>query len=148
MVKTDYGSEVFLKGFNCAQAVFSSFSETYGIDTVTACKIAGGLGSGARSAELCGAVSGSVLVIGLKYGQGIFADIDMKQICNAETEEFVRRFFDVNGDVVYRNLLKCDINTTEGRDNAIAKELFTTKCKDLVVAAISILVDMGYSSNL
>ena len=142
--KTDYGAEVFLSGFNCAQAVFSSFSEKYGLDIEMACKIAGGLGSGARSAELCGAVSGAVLSVGLKYGQGIVDDTAAKQKCNNETEEFMRRFRAVNGNIVCRRLLGCDITTTAGREDAVKKELFTTKCKDLVVSAISILVDMGY----
>ena len=144
MIKTDYGAKVFLNGFNCAQAVFSSFSEDYGLDTISACRIAGGLGSGARAAELCGAVSGAVLVIGLKYGQGAVDDTDAKQKCNNETEEFMRRFRAVNGNIVCRNLLECDITTTTGRENAVKKELFTTRCKDLVVSAISILIDMGY----
>ena len=144
MTKTDYGADIFLKGFNCAQAVFSSFSEDYGLDTVNACKIAGGLGSGARAAELCGAVSGAVLVIGLKYGQGTAAEADMKLKCDAETENFMCRFRAANGNIICRNLLECDITTTEGQENAVTKGLFTTKCKDLVVSAIGILVDMGY----
>ena len=144
MTKTEYGANVFQNGFNCAQAVFSSFSADYNLDVVTACKIAGGLGSGARVAELCGAVSGAVLVIGLKYGQGTIADTDMKSKCNAETGEFMRRFRELNGDVVCRRLLKCDISTKEGRETATEKELFKTKCKDLVISAIGILIEMGY----
>jgi len=144
MIKIEYGSEVFQSGFNCAQAVFSSFSEDYGLDAATACKIAGGLGSGARMAELCGAVSGAVLVIGLKHGQGTSDEADMKPKCNAQTEEFMRRFRAANGDIVCRNLLKCNIATKEGRETATDKGLFRTRCKDLVVSAIEILEDMGY----
>ena len=144
MIKTEYGAEVFQSGFNCAQAVFSSFSEDYGLETAMACKIAGGLGSGARMAELCGAVSGAVLVIGLKHGQGTSAEADMKLKCNVETEEFMRRFRAANGDIVCRNLLKCDIATKDGREIAVDKGLFRTICKGLVVSAIKILIDMGY----
>jgi C_GCAxxG_C_C family probable redox protein len=144
MTKTDYGADVFLNGFNCAQAVFSSFCEDYGLDAMTARKIASGLGSGARVAEMCGAVSGAVLVIGLKYGQKTAADVDMKLKCNAETEEFMRRYRVANGHIVCRNLLGCDIMTETGLECAIEKKLFTTKCKDLVVSAIEILIDMGY----
>ena len=144
MQKTDYGANAFLNGFFCAQAVFSSFSEDYGLDVVTARKIAGGLGSGARAAELCGAVSGAVLVIGLKYGHGTADDAKMREKCSAETEEFVRRFREANGNIVCRDLLECDISTKEGMENARGKNLFRTKCKDLVVSAIQILIDMGY----
>ena len=144
MLKTEYGADSFLNGLNCAQAVFSSFSKDYGLDTVMACKIAGGLGSGARVAELCGAVSGAVLVIGLKYGPKTTADVDLKQKCNSETKEFMRRFRAANGNIVCRNLLSCNIATKDGRETAVTKDLFKTKCKDLVVSAIGILTDMGY----
>ena len=144
MTKSDYGADIFLSGFNCAQAVFSSFSEDYGLDAEPARKIAGGLGGGARAAELCGAVSGAVLVIGLKYGQETADDVDTKLKCYTEAEEFIRRFRAANGNIVCRSLLDCDITTTEGREAAIAKGLFATKCKDLVVSAIEILMDMGY----
>jgi C_GCAxxG_C_C family probable redox protein len=144
MQKTDFGANAFLNGFYCSQAVFSSFSEDYGLDVVTSRKIAGGLGSGARAAELCGAVSGAVLVIGLRYGHGTADDADARQKCNAETEEFVTRFRTANGHIVCRNLLECDISTAEGMENAREQNLFRAKCKDLVVSAIQILVDMGY----
>ena len=144
MTKSEYSAQVFQSGFNCAQAVFSAFSEDYGLEHKTACRIAGGLGSGARVAELCGAVSGAVLVIGLKHGQGRADDADMKQKCNDQTEEFMRRFRTLNKSVVCRNLLDCDISTKEGRENAVDKGLFGTKCKELVVSAVEILLDMGY----
>jgi len=61
-------ADIFNGGHNCAQAVLGAFCEEYGLDTDTALRIARGLGSGVRNAEICGAVSGAVLVIGLKYG--------------------------------------------------------------------------------
>ena len=144
MLKTEQGAYIFLKGANCAQAVFSSFASDYGLGTETACQIAGGLGSGARNAELCGAVSGAALVIGLKYGAKTADDTGSKQKCNAETEEFTRRFRAANGNIVCRHLLNSDISTPEGRANAVEQRLFVTKCKDLVVSAVSILTEMGY----
>ena len=143
-MKTEYGAETFLGGFNCAQAVFSSFSEEYGLGAATALKIAGGLGSGARKGELCGAVSGAVLVIGLKHGQQTKEDTGAKQKCAEETEEFMRRFLSANGSIVCRDLLECDVSTLEGREKALAKKLFATRCKGFVVSAIEILEDMGY----
>jgi len=67
-MKSQYAVELFRKGFLCSQAVLASFCDSYGLDRNSALKIACGLGSGMRCAEICGAVSGAVLVIGLKYG--------------------------------------------------------------------------------
>jgi len=128
---------MFLGAYNCSQAVLSAFCENYGMDTETAIKIACGLGSGCRSADICGAVSGAVLVIGLKYG----ADTNA---CNSKTEEFLKIFADTNGDKVCRNLLGCDITTPDGREKALSENLFKTRCLDLVCSAVTILGSLGY----
>ena len=130
-------SEMFLDKYNCSQAVLSVFSEKYGVDTETAIRIACGLGSGCRSADICGAVSGAVLVIGLKYG----ADTS---VCNSKTEEFLKEFDAVNGGTVCRNLLGCDITTAGGREKAVREDLFKTRCLNLVASAVDILENSEY----
>lgn len=144
MSKQEEGVERFKNGFNCAQAVFSTFCQEYGIEKDTALRIAGGLGSGARSADICGAASGAILVIGLRYGQDSKGDLTAKDRCNKETEEFLRLFRERNGHTVCRELLGCDIFTEEGKRIAEKDDLFKSKCVDLVGSAISILEEMGY----
>jgi C_GCAxxG_C_C family probable redox protein len=62
--------DAFRKGFNCSQAVLSSFSPDLGLEKETALKIACGFGAGmAKLQETCGAVTGAVMVLGLKYGK-------------------------------------------------------------------------------
>lgn len=80
--KVEVAISILSEGYNCAQAALSTFFCTsYGMDVESAWCIDCGLGSDARSAELCVAV----LVIGLKYGQN-------KERCNIKTEEFVEQF--------------------------------------------------------
>ena len=129
--------EYYDGGLYCSQAVFGAFSEKYGLEKDLAFKIALGLNSGVRCADVCGAVSGAVLVIGLKYG----GDRDK---CNLETQEFVGRFRDKNGDIICRNILGCDISTPEGIEKAINENLFRTVCMDMVVSAAQLLCDLGY----
>jgi len=130
-------SEMFANGLYCSQAVLGAFSEKYGLDKETAFRIAFGLNSGARCAELCGAVSGAVLVIGLRYG-------DSRELGNQKTEEFMRIFKERNGSVVCRGLLGCDIFTPEGNAKAVAEGLFRTVCPKAVADAAQILADLGY----
>ena len=69
--KSEIAVEKFLGGFNCAQSVFYSFCDDLQFDNNTALKIACGFGAGmGRKEEVCGAVSGGVLVLGIKYGRG------------------------------------------------------------------------------
>ena len=50
------------EGFNCAQCVLMTCSD---LDKETAEKIASGFGGGLKSGEICGAISGAVMSLGL-----------------------------------------------------------------------------------
>jgi len=134
----------FHGGFNCAQAVCSVFSDKYGLDKETALKISCGLGGGFRSGEVCGAVSGAILVIGLKHGQYITEDTATKANCYDRTEEFIDLFTKKHGTIICRELLGIDTSKGDGRKQAQERNLFRTICDVLVKDAVSILEDMGY----
>jgi C_GCAxxG_C_C family probable redox protein len=135
--KVIQASNYFENGLYCSQAVFGAFSESYGIDKETAFKISCGLNSGVRSADICGAVSGAILVVGAKYGND-------PALCNAKTEELLRLFRKQNGDTVCRNILGCDISTPDGKEKAVSGNLFKTVCRDMVRSAAQLLCDLGY----
>lgn len=142
--KSEKAVELFKKGLNCSQAVLVSFCEDYGLGSELALKIGCGFGGGVRSGEICGAVSGAVMVIGLKYGNGSIADLESKGTCYAKTSEFLAKFRERNGSVVCRDLLGCDISTEAGLQLAKDKGLFSTTCADMVSSSIELLEDLGY----
>ena len=60
----------FEKGYSCAPSVLPAYSEQFGLEKELALKIACGFGGGiGRTGRTCGAVTGAVIVIGLKHGQ-------------------------------------------------------------------------------
>jgi C_GCAxxG_C_C family probable redox protein len=66
--KTEVAADRFLSGYNCAQAILYAFGPDLGLDGETALKVATGLGAGmGRRGEVCGAVTGGILALGLKY---------------------------------------------------------------------------------
>jgi len=142
--KSQYAAELFRSGFTCSQAVLAAFCDSYGLDSNTALKIACGLGAGVRCSEICGSVSGAVLVVGLKHGHTDAKDRAAKRACDAKVEAFVRTFTDRNGHITCRDILGCDVNTPEGRQKAIDEKLFTTVCVDTVISAAAILEESGY----
>ena len=111
MNKTEYVSELFASGYNCAQSVFAAFAEDYGLDRDTALKIGSALGSGVRCGEICGAVTGAALVIGLKNGFMSADDHVGKERCAGEIKDFTQRFIGDNGALVCRDILGVDIST-------------------------------------
>ena len=125
----------FKSGLNCSQALLSAFSEELGLDKKTATKIASGFGGGMGcSAETCGAVTGAVMVIGLKHGDSGKAA--------TFTRELLERFRDRNGDLVCRTLLGCDISTDESMAKARKHGLFTSRCPKFVEDAAEIVEEL------
>ncbi len=125
----------FKNGLNCSQALLSAFSGELGLDKKTAKKIASGFGGGMGCAgETCGAVTGAVMVIGLRHGDSGKAA--------ALTKELLERFKDRNGDLLCRSLLDCDISTDEGMAKARKESLFTARCPKFVEDAAGIVEEL------
>ena len=123
--------QLFEKGYVCSQAVFAAFSEDYGLSKEHALKIGACFGSGMRKAEVCGACTGALMALGLKYGEN-------KEKSNEVCNKFLDEFKNENGSFICRDLLGCDISTPEGvkyaRDNNLFKEL----CPKMVESAAKI----------
>ncbi len=92
--------ELFKEGKNCSQAVFVAFATDLGVSEETALAISIGLGGGVgRMREVCGAISGSAMIVGLKY----------PELDKAEVYEKVRLIVDefkkTNSSIVCKELL-------------------------------------------
>jgi len=67
--KREKAMEMFASGYNCAQAVFATFADEVGLDKEQALLLASSFGGGfAQMREVCGALSGMFMVMGLKEG--------------------------------------------------------------------------------
>jgi len=132
---------LFDSGFNCSQAVFVAFAD--GLDEKTALRLATGFGGGfARQGEVCGAVCGGVMAIGLKYGRGTIEDTDARAKTYSLVNEFMRRFQECQGNMLCRDLLGVDHSTPEGHQEATDRGLYKEFCPKLVRCAAEILAEM------
>ena len=68
--KADMAIAFHDKGYNCAQAVACSFCREFGIDENEMFRIAEGFGLGMGVMEMCGALSGMAMIIGLSNSRG------------------------------------------------------------------------------
>ena len=135
--------ELFGSGFSCSQAVFAAYSESLGLEKTQALKIAQPFGGGiAQRGELCGAVAGAFLVIGLKHGRTHPDDNAAKETTYELMREFIRRFQQVHGKIVCKELLGFDLSTPQGHDQAVEKGLFENFCPNLVETASRILEEL------
>ena len=129
MTKSDSALASFNQGITCSSAVFSAFSEELGLDDKTAKKIACGFGAGiSRTGNICGAVSGAIMVIGLKYGTAEQGDDAATEKTRALTRKFMQEFTARNGSVNCTELLGFNLNNQDDYEAAAKAKLFRTKC--------------------
>jgi len=143
MTRSDDAAAYFNEGFSCSQAVLSSFSEDLGLDKETARKISCGFGAGmARSGNICGAVTGAILVIGLKYGKGTTGDDAAKERTYALVQKFLKQFKAKNKSISCTELLGYDLRDPEQRKQAHVSKAVATKCPEFTRDAAVILEKM------
>jgi len=138
--KIENAVECFNNGFNCAQAVFSTYCEQLGLDKETALKISCGFGGGmGRLGETCGAVSGAYLLIGLKYGMYLKDDGAAKEKTYELVGEFSRLFKERNKTTICRELLGVDLLAGDKRT---ASERVKSICPKMVRDAAEIVEEL------
>jgi C_GCAxxG_C_C family probable redox protein len=134
--------ERFLTDHNCCQSILEIFGPEYGLDEDTALRLGTGFGGGmGRMGEICGAVTGAFLALGLKYGDPR-ANNEAKDRTYDVVREFTKRFAARHGSIQCRKLLGCDIGTPEGMAEAKNKDLFNTLCATFVRDAAEILEEL------
>ncbi len=100
-------AELFINGYNCAQAVVIAFSDVTGLDRELSARISSSFGGGmGRMREVCGAVSGMLTVAGLLYGYHTPDDEAGKKAHYALVQELAGQFREQSGSIVCRELLK------------------------------------------
>lgn len=97
----------FEQGYNCSQAVFMAYADLYEMEPEMAAKLATSFGGGmGRLREVCGAVSGMFLVLGMQYP---FTDLKNQEAKNANYKAVQRtaaEFKSIMGSYICADLLK------------------------------------------
>ena len=106
MSKADLARDYFLKGANCAQAIACAFADECGQSPEMMAKLASGFGAGmGRMREVCGAVSGMVLVADLLKGPTDLADKAGKDAQYTLIQDLANQFKAQTGSIICRELL-------------------------------------------
>ena len=131
----------FQSGYSCAQSIFTGYFDLYdGVeDREAALKVALPFGGGLACIQgVCGAVYGSVLLLGLKYGVvDNPADEEKMWEFNYLVRDFLKDFEEKNGSIYCKDIVRCDITTPE--DLAKGRENIERYCVDAVLSAVDLL---------
>jgi C_GCAxxG_C_C family probable redox protein len=130
-------------GFRCSQALLGAYSEKLGLDRELAMKIATGFGAGiCRQGDVCGVVTGAVMVIGLKFGQTRLDDEKAKEITYYIVQEFMERFKSLHKFTNCKDLSECDLGTPEGSKRFRDEKINQTVCNKFIEDAEEILNEL------
>ncbi len=128
----DLAVERFQQGFSCSQAVFSVFAPQGGLPEDAALRIAAPFGGGiCHCGQICGAVSGALMVLGLLRGNDQ-PDPDAKEHTRDLGKQVISQFTARHGSISCTGLLGADLSTPEGRQRAREEHLTAKVCPRLV----------------
>lgn len=134
----DIAVKLFEEGCSCSQAVFTAYAGDFGMDRETAMKVSVALGGGAgRMRETCGAVTGMMLVAGLKYGNTEPSDREAKSKALEAAKALAEKFKEMNGSIVCKELL--GLVPPRGETELLQKK---PPCKELVRMAAELLEEL------
>ena len=106
MTRAEQAAKLFVEGYNCAQAVAVAFADLTGLDAQQAAKMASPFGGGmGRMREVCGAVSGMLMVYGQLYGYETPNPEAQKEVY-ATVQALAAQFREQAGSIVCREILK------------------------------------------
>ena len=106
MTHADRAEELFCQGYNCAQAVAGAFCEECGIPLKVMLRMSSPFGGGiGRQREVCGAVSGMLMIAGLLYGYDVPEEGEHRGACYAMTRELCDAFKERNSSIICREIL-------------------------------------------
>ena len=127
--------------YHCAQSVVYAFADDVNIDKNTLLTLSTGFGAGfGRKQEVCGAVSGAVMILGAKYGRKDNEPKDKTEKTYSEVRKFIDEFTKEKGTIRCSELLPgCDLQTEEGQKLFKEKNLKREVCNKCVELACNIL---------
>ena len=136
MTRAERAEELFCEGYTCAQSVVMAFADLTGVDEGVLERLSAPFGGGmGRLREVCGAVSGMAMLLGLSRGWDTL-DKDEKEELYARERAMAEKFREKAGSIVCRDLIA--VHPHGDTHNSMKPY-----CKRLVGLAASIVEESG-----
>ncbi len=133
----------FKSGCNCAQSVVVAFAQELGYDEEFALNMSVGFGGGmGRLQEKCGAVTGAFMVLGLANTKKGSDNLSRKNATYSMVQRFDEKFILIHKSTTCRELIDCDLRSTEGHNFAVENKLFERVCEKCIKDSIRIIDEL------
>ena len=141
MERTDLSIVYHRRGFNCCQCVAAVFGDLTGLDEQKCLDLTAGFGGGCGTGELCGAVAGGIIVLGLLTPVDMEDPVASKKRTVALGKELQKRFRERYGELRCADLLVNQVKTNEMSPAAVRMGL-TKHCDIMIVSVVEIVEEM------
>lgn len=141
--RVEQAVKTFESGYNCAQSVFATYADVFGLEREMALKMSSAMGAGVgRMREVCGVVSAMALLAGLKEGN----DDSQNEQAKAHIYQLVRDMSDQfkasNNSIICRELLGLQEKEQSAIPSPRTAQYYATRpCSKYVAQAAEIIED-------
>ncbi|AAM71881.1 MAG TPA: hypothetical protein DEB17_02320 [Chlorobaculum sp.] len=144
MHRKERALELFSNRCNCSQAVFAAFRQTKVLDEASALRLATMFGGGVAGSGggMCGAVTGALMVLSMRYGMGGVEELVNRKKTYELGRQFIEEFEKRMGSARCESILGLCIGEPENLQKARELKLFETVCVSAVATASDILEEM------
>ena len=141
MERCELANSYHKKGFNCCQSVLAAFSDLTHLSEAESFSVGGGFGAGAGTGELCGAITGAVMTLGLLTPVDERDPVSSKKRTVALSKELQKRFSEKFGALRCRELLQAPFVPSD--ETPVARRMgLTGHCDIMIVTAVEIVEQM------
>ena len=138
---SDKADKLHNNGFNCSESVLLLVVDEWKVTSPLIPRIATGFGGGmGRQGHVCGALSGGVIALSIKYGRDSGSDKEARNKTYTLVRELFNRFSEEFGCVNCLELTGCDLTTPEGAEKL--QRLRTEKCARYIARTAEIVLDL------
>lgn len=133
----------YQQGYTCAQSIFASFAARYDLPQNLAFRLGEPFGAGTScTGDMCGSVTGAILVMGLQYGSTLNSDDAARLRTYQRVQVLIHRFQEIHGSIQCTDLLGYNLSDPEQFKTVCEKGLFIQRCPLLVRDAARILSEL------
>ncbi len=133
----------YAQGYTCAQSILASYAARYGLPQNLAFQLGEPFGAGTScTSDMCGAVTGAILVLGLQYGSTLNSDDAARLRTYQHVQVLIHRFQEIHGSIQCTDLLGYNLSDPEQFKTVCEKGLFSQRCPRFVRDAAQILTEL------
>jgi C_GCAxxG_C_C family probable redox protein len=144
MQRKEKALQLFSSRYHCSQAVFAAYRQVEVLDEAGALRLATMFGGGVAGSGggMCGAVTGALMAISMRFGMGGIGEPGNKTKTCELGRQFMAEFENRIGSCRCQSILGLNIGEPENLLKAREQKLFDTICVDAVGTACTILEEM------